>query len=114
MLEAFFDKLCHSLQYRWTVSQCGEQAVSLAGSSDILPFDLPHQIIAGADAERHDGDGGVLASTGSETRPIHDKEILDVVALLKLIQDRFFRVIAHAGDPDFVDAPAGLAVMKGK
>src|SRR6267378_2572426 len=61
-----------------------------------------HQVIAGTDGERHDGQGGVLARIRSEAGSVHDKKILNVVGLLELIEDGFFRVGTHAGDTSFV------------
>ncbi len=75
-------------------------------SSDGAALQLGHEVIAGANAESHDGESRILAGIRSEAGSVHDKEILDVVGLLELIEDGFFRVGAHAGDAGFVERPA--------
>ncbi len=69
---------------------------------DAVAFQFIHQIVAGANAKRHDGERGILARVGSEARSAHDEKILDVVGLLELIQHGFFRITPHASDARFV------------
>src|SRR5713101_7327366 len=75
-------------------------------SSKGVALQLGHEVIAGADAERHDSERGILAGVRGEARSVHDEKILDVVGLLELIEDGFFRVGAYAGDAGFVERPA--------
>ena len=56
-------------------------------NSDGIALQFGHEVVAGADAEGHDGERGILARIRSETGSVHDKEILDVVSLLKLVED---------------------------
>src|SRR5260370_14112284 len=86
------------------VSRCEGRVCRL--NSDGITVKFGHEIVTGTDAEGHDGERGILAGIRSEAGSVHDKEILDVVGLLELIEDRPFRVDAHAGDAGFVKSPA--------
>lgn len=74
------------------------QRTALEGAS----LQLRHEIVARAHAQRHDGERRILARIRRETGRIHDKKILDVVTLLELIENGFFRVSTHACDAGFV------------
>src|SRR5215469_15303003 len=62
-------------------SQCVEAVSSLirvsfvspARSLDIPALELTHQVIAGADAQGHDRQCGILAGGGDKPRPVHDE-----------------------------------------
>ena len=49
---------------------------------------------------------GILAGIGREAGSVHDEEILDVVGLLELVENRFFGIGSHARDARFVERPA--------
>jgi hypothetical protein len=64
-----------------TVWKCGE----MCRESNVAALHLVHEVVAGANAEGHDGERGILARVGGKTRSVHDEKIFDVVGLLKLI-----------------------------
>src|SRR5882724_8266868 len=63
------------------------------------------EVVAGTPAQRHDGPGGILATGIDESAAVHDEQVFDVVRLLVLIEDRGFRIVAHARGAHFVDGP---------
>src|SRR5260221_13211566 len=73
--------------------------------SEGVALQLRHEVVAGAHAERHDGKRGILAGVRGEAGSVHDEKILNVVRLLELIENGFFRVGAHTGDSGFVKRP---------
>ena len=49
---------------------------------------------------------GILRAAGDETAAIDDEQILDVVALVPLVQHARLRIVAHAARAELVDAIA--------
>ena len=53
----------------------------------VASLQFGHQVIAGADAQRHDRQRGILARIGWKSGSVCDKQVWNVVRLLKLVQD---------------------------
>jgi hypothetical protein len=87
---------------------CKPHAV-LVASLEISALQFLHHVVAGADAQGHDGKGWILAGRGGKTRSVQNKKVLDVMALLELVEDRRLGIVAHTSDTDFMDGPAGAA-----
>src|SRR5215831_7042955 len=64
------------------------------------------QEVAGAPAQRHDRPRGILATGVDERTAIDDEQILYIVRLLKLVQNRCLGVVAHARGAKFMNRPA--------
>jgi hypothetical protein len=56
------------------------------GTLNVAPLHFVNQVITGTDAQRHDGECWILARVGDETGCVHDKQIVNIVGLLELIQ----------------------------
>src|SRR5262249_5989777 len=65
-------------------------------------------IVARPHGERHHRQRGVLAALGDEAGAVGDEEILNVPALIEFVEHRSFRVVAHSGRADLVNAQPGI------
>src|SRR6266513_2892103 len=105
---SFEGKLPQEFQHKPALSP----ARGFAALSEGAALEFRDEIVTRTDAECHDSEGGVLARIRDKAGRVHDKEILDVVGLLKRIEHGFLRVRAHAGDPGFVQRPARRGRMR--
>src|SRR5205809_4440004 len=63
------------------------------------------QMITRAPRERHDGPRGILTRRADVARAVDDKQVPDVMRLLKLVQHRGLGIVAHARRAQLVDRP---------
>src|SRR5580704_2039128 len=68
---------------------------------------LLRQILRGAHGQRKNCHRGILPTTANKTASVHHKQVLDIVALVPLVQHACLRVIPHAASTHFVNAVAG-------
>src|SRR5205085_4012144 len=61
------------------------------------------EVIARAPGERHDRPRRVLARGVDVAAAVNDEEVLDVVRLLKLVEHRSLRIVAHARRAEFMN-----------
>src|SRR5205809_7261101 len=64
------------------------------------------QMVTRAPRQRHDGPRGILARRADVARAVHDKQVPDVVRLLKLVQHRRLGIVAHPRGAQLVDGPS--------
>src|SRR6266571_8911074 len=62
-------------------------------------------MITRAPRQRHDGPRGILTRRADVARAVDDKQVPDVVRLLKLVQHRGLGIVAHARRAQLVDRP---------
>src|SRR6516164_10541948 len=102
----------------FTILRRGQQSPhgfrELPSLLNVSSFHLVHQIVTRPDAKRHDRDRGILTSAGGKSRTVTDEQILDVVSLLELVEDRSLGIVPHSGDPNLVDPATWFTIRNGK
>src|SRR5437867_3562031 len=63
-------------------------------------------MVTRAPRQRHDGPRGILTRRADVARAVYDKQVPDVVRLLKLVQHRRLGIVAHPRGAQLVDGPS--------
>src|SRR5262245_4024755 len=72
-----------------------------------IPFaQLLSQVLRSTHSQGQDRKRRVLRPSRDKTAAVHDKQVLDVVALVPLVQDAGFWVVTHSAGAQLMDAVA--------
>src|ERR1035441_568092 len=85
----------------------------LSAGSYISLFHLLGAILGSPHRSPQNRHGGILPAAGNEAGAVHHKQVLDIVALVPLIQDAGLGIVSHAASAHLVDAVArGIVLVR--